>query len=197
MRQLVLKLHIYAGLLTFAHLVVYGIAGLSATFHAGPVRPKIVQSTRYVPFTVPPSSTDQEVADLVYRTLNLPLTRRMPNWAIQRTPDKHLLLDFYNINGIYRVAVLENENRLRIENVRKSGWLFLEDIHAATPGDGEAPPLIRAWAWWNELAMWTLLGFCVSGLYLWLSSQPRFVWAWAAAGLGSLALAALWAVFRQ
>jgi hypothetical protein len=197
MRGIVLKLHIYAGLLTFAHLMIYGIAGLTATFQAAPVRPKIAQSIRYVPFTPAPNSTDKEVAGKVYELLRLPLTRPMPDFALQRTPDKHLLLDFYNINGIYRVVVLESENRLRIENMRKSAWLFFADIHAATPGDAQAPPLVRAWGWWNEAAMWSLLGFCVSGVYLWLTSQPRLVWAWAAAAFGSAVLALLWGAFRR
>ncbi len=181
----------------FTQLVVYGIAGLVATFQARLERPRVPLSTRYVPFTVPPSATDKQVAGLVYRTLNLPLTRPMPDWFLRHTPDHHLLLDFYNINGIYSVVVLEDEGRLRVENIRKSNWLFLGDIHAATPADKEAPRLIHAWALWNEAAMWTLIGFTASGAWLWLSSRPRFYWAWAALAGGTACLALLWRVFRS
>ena len=145
---------------------------------------------------VPPSATDKEVARSVYETLSLPLTRPIPDWFLQRTPDNHLLLDFYNINGIYRVTVFENEQRLRIEEVRNSPWLFLSDMHAATPADREAPVLIRAWALWNEVATWSLLGFCLSGAYLWLTTRPRIRWAWAALASGTVAFAALWFAFR-
>jgi hypothetical protein len=196
MTRIIRKVHIYAALLTFAHLMIYGIAGVVATFHTGPERSKTPHSIRHVPFDVPSSSTDKQVADLVYRTLNLPLTRPMPDWFLRRTPENHLLLDFYNINGIYRVIVLEDEAKLRIEEIRNSSWLFLEDIHAATPGDREAPALVRAWAWWNELAMWSLLGFAVSGAYLWLSTRPRLWWAWAALFAGAISLASFWSVFR-
>jgi len=75
-RGIVIKLHIYAGLLTFAQLMIYGAAGLVATVQDGP-RPKLVSSARYVPFTPSPSTTDKQVADEVYRALALPLTRPM------------------------------------------------------------------------------------------------------------------------
>lgn len=194
--RIIRKLHIYAGLLTFAQLLVYGIAGLAAAFHMGPERSIGPRSVEYVPFEAPPSSTDKQVAALAYKALHLPLTRPVPDWFLRRTPDNHLLLDFYNINGFYRVTVLERERRLRVENIRNSTWLFLEDIHAATPGDEGAPRMVYAWALWNEAAMWSLLGFCASGMWLWLSSRPRHRWAWLSAGAGSACLAVLWAVFR-
>jgi hypothetical protein len=196
MQALIRRIHIYAGLLTFAHLILYGIAGLVATVQAGPERPKNAESIQHVPFTVPASAADKEVARLVYDTLKLPLTRPMPDWFLRRTADNHLLLDFYHINGIYRVIVLEDEQRLRVEQIRNSIWLFLADIHAATPADREAPAPIRAWALWNEVAMWSLLGFCLSGAYLWLSTRPRLVWAWTALAAGTACFAVLWSTFR-
>lgn len=194
--RLIRKLHIYAGLLVFAQLLVYGLAGLVATLQPSLERPKSPRLTTYIPFTAPASATDKQVAAVVYRQLGLPMTRPVPDWFLRRTPDNHLLLDFYNINGIYRVIVLEGEHRLRLENIRNNTWLFLEDIHASTTGDGEAPALVRLWAMWNELGMWLLLWFCVSGVWLWLASRPRFVWAWAAVAAGTVFLTALWRLFR-
>jgi len=196
LRTLVIKLHIYAGLLTFTQLMLYGIAGLVASTHTGPARPQVVKASRYVAFTPPPSATDKQVADEVFRMLHLPLTRPMPDWFLRRTPENDLLLDFYNINGIWRVVVLEREKRLRIDEIRNSSWLFLSDVHAATTGDDEAPRLVRLWAIYNELAMWCLIAFCASGVYLWLSAQARFPWAWGALAAGTIAFAALWAGLR-
>lgn len=193
---LIRKLHIYAGLLTLSQLAVYGIAGLVTTIQAGRERSQIPHSMRMVPFHVPASSTDKQVARLVYDTLRPPLSRPMPDWFLQHTPDNHLRLDFYNINGIHRVTVLEEENQLRVEEIRLGLPRFLGDIHASTPGDEDAPALVRSWAFWNELAMWSLLGFCVSGTWLWLATRPRFWWAWAALATSVCGFAALWARFR-
>jgi hypothetical protein len=196
MRNLVLKLHIYVGLLTFSQLALYGIAGLVATAQPGAERPKIARAVQYVAFKPTSGSTDKQVADEVFRTLHRPLTRPMPGWFLRRTPENDLLLDFYNINGIWRVIVLEREGRLRIEQIRNSLGLFLGDMHAMTVGDEEAPRLLRAWAVYNEFAMWCLLAFCASGVYLWLTAQARSWWAWASLGIGTVAFAALWMTFR-
>jgi hypothetical protein len=196
MTGIIRKIHIYAGLLTFVQLIVYGIAGLVATAQTSLERPKVPRDQRYVPISIPPNATDRQVADIVYQSLNLPMTRPIPDWFLRRTPDNHLLLDFYNINGIYRVVVLEEQSRVRIDHIRNSTWLFLEDTHAATPGDPGAPKLVRLWGYWNELALWSLLGFSLSGGYLWVATRPRFLWAWLALGTGALSLALLWSQFR-
>jgi hypothetical protein len=193
--DLIRKIHIYAGLLVFSQFVVYGIAGLSATVH-GFARSEAPRSVEHVPFRVPPSSTDKQVASLVYDKLRFSLTTPVPDWSLRHTPDNHLLLDFYNINGIHRVTVLENEGMLRVENIRNNTGLFLEDIHAATPAEEDAHVVIRAWALWNEAAMWTLLLFCASGVWLWVATRGRYRWAWVSLAAGTASLAVLWAVLR-
>lgn len=195
LRNFIIKIHIYAGLLTFAQLALYGAAGLIATAHHVQDL-KSVQAVRDVPFTVPPSKTDKEVADLAFASLTMPLTRPIPGWAIRRTPDNDLLLDFYNVNGIYRVVVLEREQKLRIDEIRNTTAHFLVIAHAITMSDPEAPRVLRAWAYYNELALWCLLAFCVSGVYLWVSAQARSVWAWIALAAGTAAFVALWTAFR-
>ena len=195
MRPLVLKLHIYAGLLVFAQLVVYGIAGLAATFEERP-RPKTVVASREVAYTVPPSTSDKDVADDVYRMLAMPLTRQMPLFAIKRDGHDDLQLDFYNINGIHRVTVLEREHKLRIDDVHNGMGTFLNDLHTITLNDREAPRLVHLWAYYNVFAMWCLLGFCVSGVYLWLTAQARSWWAWTCLAAGTGVMASLWIAFR-
>jgi hypothetical protein len=199
MRTLVLKLHIYAGLLTFTQLLVYGIAGLAATVEERP-RPKTIQSSREVAYTAPVSGpksmTDKEIADDVYRTLALPLTRPMPLFAIKRDGHNDLQLDFYNINGIHRVTVLEREHRLRIDEVHNAAATFFNDLHTVTLNDDEAPRLVRIWGYYNAFAMWCLLGFCVSGVYLWLTAPLRSPWAWGCLAAGTVTIASLWIAFR-
>ncbi len=196
LRALVLKVHISAGLLTFTQVMIYGVAGLVATLQPGLERPKVARAVRYMPFTAAPSASDKEVAAAVYARLAPPLARPVPDWFLRRTADNDLLLDFYNVNGIWRVVVLESSHQLRIEEIRNRLGYFLTDIHAATPNDAGAPRLVRLWGLYNEAAMWCLLGFCASGLYLWLSAAGRERWAWGCLASGSAVLAALWMAFR-
>lgn len=169
----VTRLHLYFGLLCFSQFLVYGAAGLTAALQANRERPKIAVSQRYVPFRSAAGASDQQVADAVYRLLDLPFTRPMPGWFLKRTPEGRLRLDFYNINGIYRVTVEESEGRVRIEDIRNSIWLFLEDMHAMTGEDGEHFRLLRIWGWYNRVGMWSLLGMTLSGVWLRWAAQPR------------------------
>src|SRR4051794_12811213 len=84
------------------------------------------------PTPPPASKTDKEVADDVYRRLALPLTRPMPLFAIKRDEQNDLLLDFYNINGIHRVTVMERERALRIDEVHNGLGTFFNDLHTVT-----------------------------------------------------------------
>jgi hypothetical protein len=173
------KFHTYLGLLCFGHFLVYGVAGLTATFLPGLERPKVARVVRSVPFDVSRGESDREVADRVYRTLPFPLTRPMPEWYLRHTKDGHLLLDFYNINGIFRVIVLSDEKRLRIEEIQNSSWVFLEDVHAMTAGDGERLTLLRVWGAYNRIAMWGLLGMALTGTWQWAAARKlRSIHGW-------------------
>lgn len=172
--------HVFLGLLSFTQFLIYGVAGVTAALQTTHERPKIPAAVRYVPFEPGLMETDQQVALRAYNLLNLPFTRPMPDWYLRHTPDRHLLLDFYNINGIYRVTVLEQEHRVRIEDIRNSPWLFLEDIHASRAEPGGHFLLIRLWSYYNEFAMWTLTLMTLSGAYLWLTSRIRSVHGWMA-----------------
>jgi hypothetical protein len=175
MHELIKKIHMYTGLLNFTILVVFGIAGLQATFQAGPERrPKRTPEVRFLEFTASPRMSDPELAEHVYQALQIPLAAPVPKFAIRRDPENRLALNFYTVNGIERATVLENENRVRIETTRNSIWQYFNSLHTTTM-QARAPDLrIRLWGYYNELAIWSLIGMAASGVYLWLSSRPRF-----------------------
>lgn len=194
MTGLLRKLHIYSGLLVFSQLLVYGVAGLVATAQPSLERPKTPHTTRTIAFQRKPDESDKQVAARAYETVQPAMSRPVPDWFLRKSADGHLLLDFYNINGIYRVTVLPTA--LRVESIRNSTALFFEDIHAATLADSEADQLIRIWAMWNELGIWGLLFFAVSGIWLWLASRPGSRLAWFSLALGIAVFAGLWMVLR-
>jgi uncharacterized iron-regulated membrane protein len=184
------KLHIYAGLLVFSQLVVYGIAGLVATAQPSLERSKVPYRIDKVSFDTRPGEAEKAVAARVFDFLKPAMAHPVPDWFLQHTPDGHLQLDFYNVNGILRVIVLDGE--LRVEHIRNGIGLFLEDIHAATLSGDQPSGLQWAWAAWNELGIWALLGFCVSGLYLWLATRPGWLWGWATLAIATGAFISFW-----
>ncbi|MCG6924557.1 MAG: hypothetical protein LJF30_04495 [Acidobacteria bacterium] len=55
---------------------------------------------------------------------------------------------------------------------------------------------VRAWAWYLELSIWSLLLMALSGVYLWLSTRPRHRWARVSLVVGTLVLVGFYWVVR-
>jgi hypothetical protein len=192
------KIHMYTGLLTFSIPFVFGIAGLTATFQASPEERQRHATERLLPFTAPPNATDSEVAAAVHAALRPPLTQPPPKFALRRDAARNLAFSFYTPNGIIGVTVLEEERQLRIRALPNSTGGFLNALHETTIQNPMAKRdlRIRLWTWYNEFAIWSLLAMALSGVYLWLSSRPRFRWAQLAFAGGCMAFLTLYAVTR-
>jgi hypothetical protein len=169
--RLLRRLHTYAGLLTFVHLAVYGIVGLSIPFLRQ--SPGNVPAIRYRSFPVPPNLTDRQVAESICSLLRLSLATPVNNAAIQHDAANNLVLDFWHANGRDQVTVLEKEGRLRIETVRNSLPLYLFTLHETTAAFHSGDFRMQLWADYNEFAMWCLLGMIVSGFAMFLVSRLR------------------------
>src|SRR5689334_21653727 len=104
MYSLFRKVHMYAGLLNLSILLIFGIAGLLATFESAPdQRKRPDPDVEFRDFTVPPGFDDKAVAARVYDFLKLPLVAPIPNFAIKRDASNDLALDFYSANGVRHV----------------------------------------------------------------------------------------------
>ena len=190
------RIHMYLGLLNYVTLTVFGIAGLTATFEPGPRHPPPPAEARFEPFVIPPNASDKEVADTVFQNFHFPLSNPIPKGALRRNPENELVLNFYAINGPFKVTILEKENRLRIEPERNNIWRFLNNVHSVTQAGNSRHLRIRLWGWYNELAIWSLIAMSLSGVYLWLASRPRFRWAQISFAAGTGIFIVLYALTR-
>jgi hypothetical protein len=169
------KFHIYAGLLNFSILIVFGVAGLAVTFDA----PDIFHAgnqprAELQPFAFPGSLSDKQIADLIAQKLK-PAHAGPPN--AHRDPDTHeLVADFYSVNGLVRVTALEQTNQLRVQTYRNSIWRFLDNAHATTISEQTSDAGVHAWAWYIEFSIWSLIFLVVSGAWLGLTERQRFRW---------------------
>jgi uncharacterized iron-regulated membrane protein len=179
LNPLLKKIHMYIGLLNFSILFVFGVAGLTATFESSPQDRQDEAVERLMPFTAPPNATDKEVADAVHALLKIPLTQSPPKPALRRDADKNLTFNFFNPNGVTGVTVLEKEQRLRIRTLPNNTGRFMNVLHKATIQHPMAKRdlRIKLWTWYNEFSIWSLMLMALSGIYLWLSSRPGFLWA--------------------
>jgi hypothetical protein len=166
---LIKKLHVYAGLLTFVNLVVYGIVGFSALYLLTAHPQGAVVS--YQNFKVEPNLTDRQVAERICSRLNLTLATPVNSFAIQHDDAHNLFLDFRHANGRHQVTVLEKEDRIRIEATRNSVWLYLYTLHETTAAFHSGDWRMQLWADYNEFALWSLIAMIVSGFIMFLASR--------------------------
>jgi uncharacterized iron-regulated membrane protein len=184
------RIHIYAGLLNFSMLMVFGLAGLVVTFKAPDIMHSGIQpDTRTVAFTAPESLSDKQVGERIASVAGRP--PRAGEHYIHRDDSNRLLVDWYTANGLVRAVYLEQEHRLEIQTWRNSIWRFFDNVHATTIADRSPDPVVRAWTWYIELSIWSLIGMCLSGIWLGVASRWRFTWARIALGAGC----AVFAVF--
>jgi hypothetical protein len=189
--RIIKRLHTWAGLLTFINLMIYGAAGFHALLLPRPDdRPRGALTVIERPFTVPPNLTDKEVGERICAEIGLTLATPVQKEAVQRDASGTLWFDFWHANGRHQIRVLESEHKLRIEAYRGSVLDYLDEIHADTAALRSADRRMQLWTWYNEFAMWCLLGMIASGLWLWLSTRPahRIAQLSLAAGAGIFVL---------
>ena len=196
MYDLLKKIHMYTGLLTFSALIVFGIAGVHATLDAPGRRHRPEAKIEHVDFVVPGNLTDKQLADRVYETLKPPLAGPLRKRALRHDKQGNLVLPFHTVNGSRKVAVLERENRLRVETKQASLGQTLNALHATVPRWASPDLRIRLWAYYMEMAIWALIGMALSGVYLWLAARPGSRWGQVSFGAGSAAFLALYWLTR-
>lgn len=190
--RLLRKLHTYAGLLTFVNLVVYGVAGLAASWLKNePIRPSTVH---YEQFTSPPNLTDRAVAELVCQKLQLSLATPVNSFAFGHDADNNLTLDLRHVNGGHKVTLLEKEGRMRVEVRRNSLAHFFFTLHETTAAFHSGDWRMQLWADYNEFAMWSLAAMIVSGVTMFVASRlgSRLAQVSLAAGCGAFAALYYW-----
>lgn len=186
------KLHMYAGLLNFTILCVFGMAGLVVTAEAPDIMHGGVQPvTVTVPFRPPPSASDKEVGELIRAQLQ-PRHANLGN--VRRNSRHQLEVDFYSVNGRIRATLLEPEGKLEIETRRNSIWRFFDNAHATTIQETATDWAPVAWSWYIELAIWSLMFMALTGTWLGLTTRWNYWWTKASFVAGTVGFAVFYVV---
>ena len=188
MKDLIRRWHVYAGLMTFWALMVFGAAGMYVTFRADK-RLKPEPTAVKEAFEVPAGATDRQVADLMRARFGFGNTKPVPNWVVNRKPDGRLVIPLWGPNGWVTVTWLEKENAALVARDPFSTGEYINQMHSALPVANGAP-LKLLWSVYTELAIFTLLFLTCSGVYLWFTSRPKLWWAQWSLGLGVVTMVA-------
>ena len=140
-------------------------------------------------FTPPPSASDREVAELLAQVVAPPHAGPP---VIRRNAANQLVTEFYSVNGMTRVTLLENEHRAQIQTFRNSIWRFIDNAHATTISENARGAAVRAWACYIELSIWSMIAMALSGIWLGVTARWNFVWTRISLAAGCAAFVALY-----
>jgi hypothetical protein len=164
----------YLGLVNFTLLILFGLAGLVVTAEAPDIfHLKSGPETTSREFTAPAGASDREVAQLLAAAFAPPHSNAP---VVRRNAANQLVTEFYSVNGMMRVTLLESEHRAQLQNFRNSIWRFLDNAHATTLGEQSQSAAVHAWAWYIELSIWSLVAMAGTGAWLGLATRWKFRW---------------------
>jgi len=189
---LIRQLHIYTGLQALIAVLVFGMAGLGATWTRHPSFDRPAARHWQLPLELGPEATPRELADHIWQRLAVPLSKPPGDWQLK--PDAEGAIEF-------KLGTLNTETEVRIPRgarqaeigQRPLSWLeTFVDLHAVRLRPAEQTFLpVRLWSYYIELSVWSLWFFLASGLYLWLAVKPwrplalwSFASGWAACAAG-------------
>jgi len=203
LRKLVLNIHIYAGLLCFGYLIVFGVSSLNFNHPFAFTRAKGEPVTWERQVNVPDlprltseMTNDQRVAakaeanHMVRRALGLFGHQRpwRESWWDEKDAN-HYHASLVRPGVEYDVDVHLDRNVAIVKETRSSAWQIIVGLHGF---HGEMPgsALVSTWAWYTELCTFAVLFAGVSSVYLWTARRSeRRVGLVVLAGAGALSLA--------
>jgi hypothetical protein len=190
------KIHMYAGLLSFTALFVWGITGIYAVFlpRPGEWQPPPVSGQKDFAFEGGGNLDDKKLAKAIYEAANLAMQGGYYN--VHRDEAGHLAFTAYAANGERNVTYLEEQRRVRVvfRDVDLGG--FLSAMHASHSRRGPPDVPARLWAFYNEFSTWAFLFMVLSGIYMWVATRPGMRWALILSGATTTATVLLWIAAR-
>ena len=193
------KLHMYAGLLSFVALVIWGITGLHAVFLPSPgnYAPPEISSTREIPITPPADAgemSDRDLANAINDQVEMPL--RGGHYNIHRDDQGNLVFFIFTWNGRRDITYHEDRKVAEIAWRKNGVTSFLGSMHTAHSRRHPNVTPAQAWAYYNELSTWAFFFMTISGVYLWAITRPNLNWARWTVGVSVVFGAILWFATR-
>jgi len=191
------KLHIYASLLTFSAMMLFGVVGVIAALEPKPVereRPAIVRSTSA--FRAPAGLEDAALGAAIREHLRLEMKHPLIKAWIRKDASGRPQYDFNGPNGLHRVTYDDASGLLEIDQQRTSMAAFLTRIHEYTSRVRMDDWRVKAFGVYIEFSIWAFVLMILTSLWLWLYGRWKDKGAFAALLIGGGTTVWLWIVLR-
>ncbi len=167
MRNWILRLHLYGGLLCSAYLIIFGISSLNFNHRFVFAQLHETEVTWERPLAIAPVTDNEKAAESIRDALGL-MGWTIP-WKMQRDREGNLQFDLERPGKGYTIRARVNEGRVKVEERRKGFWQVFDSLHALMFIPQSKFSLL--WGWYTELCTWVVLFAGASGVCLWAASK--------------------------
>ena len=178
MRNWVLKIHLYLGLLCSSYLVVFGVSSLNFNHPFDFTKPRTETVTWERSLALPPVGDNGPESEAVRDALGL-MGWTIP-WETSRESNGDLHFGLARPGKHYTIHVLRGRGVVRVDERKEGYWTVTRALH----GNHGVPrsKLMTAWGWYTELCTLVVLFAAASGVYLFATRRKDRRAAWAVLG---------------
>ncbi len=179
MRSLLLKVHIYAGLLCSSYLLIFGISSLNFNHKFGRSGTEKVVWERAM--KIVDNADDLALSESVRDALGL-IGWPLP-WETRRDDRGNFQFGLSRPGKHYLIYVLFGENRVKVEETRRGFWAVVDSLHGSR--GVPASQFMSLWEVYTELCTWVVFFSAASGVFLWTRRQKERNIGWVLLGCGT------------
>ena len=190
MRNLILQIHLYGGLLCASYLVIFGLSSLNYNHHPAFTEPGTEKVTYERTVSVQDIPDNRALSSAIRDSLGL-MGYPLP-WETRRDTSGVLHFSLVRPGKKYIIHFFPPEHRVRVEETRRGYWEVIRQLHGLMSLPGA--PFMSLWGIYKELCVWVVLFSSASGVYLWTArrSERRIGWGLLGAAAGGALLLMLY-----
>ncbi|MBT3606021.1 MAG: hypothetical protein HOE48_09940 [Candidatus Latescibacteria bacterium] len=185
MRNFILKIHLYGGLLCSPYLIIFGLSSLQFNHHF--VQPNDDEVTWTHPLRLDPTIEKRNVGNAVRDSLGL--IGWGPWWNVEQD-ETETRVEVVRPGKKYQIHI--KDGLAEIEETRLGYLTIVNSLHALTRVPNA--PFMSVWGIYTEICTWVVLFSAGSGVYLWTArkSERHVGWLLICGGAGSTLLLILY-----
>ncbi len=190
MRNLILQIHLYGGLICASYLILFGLSSLNYNHHPAFTEPGTEKVT-YERTVAVENLPDNKILSAAIRD-SLGLMGYPIPPTMRRDTSGVFHFNLVRPGKQYTIHFFPAEHRIRIEETRRGYWEVIRQLHGLMSLPGSS--FMSLWGVYKELCVWGVLFASASGVYLWTArrSERRIGWLLLGAAAGGSMLLMLY-----
>ena len=163
-KSILIKLHLYAGIFTSFYLLAFGFSALVLNHNIDVDRKEVTQ-TWQTTIDVDTAKSNLEMAQNIRDKLGI--MGWLPRWEMKREQD-NFNFTITHPGRKYNLMLDMTNSHLSVEEMPKGFLAVFHGLHFLNGKIPNAPFLIRSWAVYQWIALFSIAVSIILGVWLWL-----------------------------